>query len=163
APRQQRAQISKPGAGNFAHSSRTSPAIRACSAASAGATTTASSHAAIWRISGSAMPRLVTDDVPSRIPDGSNGLPVTQGTEVVGCEARRVERLGGELARHVLAGQIGEDQVVVGAAGDQRPAALDQPGGERARIADDLMRVALELVGRGLLERDRDAGGRVVV
>src|SRR5690349_10305834 len=39
-----RHQTRIPGAGNFAHSSLTSPAILACSAASAGAATTASIH-----------------------------------------------------------------------------------------------------------------------
>ena len=71
-----------PGAGNFAHSSRTSPAIVACSAASAGAATARAIHAAICFISGAPIPRDVTDAVPSRMPLGSNGLRLSNGTEL---------------------------------------------------------------------------------
>src|SRR4029453_5614199 len=74
------AQTRIPGAGNFEHSSRTSPATFSWSPASAGALTTRSIHAAICFISGSFMPRLVTLGVPSRIPDGSNGLRGSNGT-----------------------------------------------------------------------------------
>ena len=82
---------------------------------------------------------------------------------VVELDARGVERAGGDLAGDALGGEVGEDQVVVGAAGDERPAALDEGGRERAGVGDDLVGVAPELGGGGLAQRDGDAGGGVVV
>ena len=71
-----------PGAGNPAHSSLTSPAMRALRVASAWFVTTSSIHAAIRLISASFIPRLVTAGVPSRTPDGSNGFRGSNGTEL---------------------------------------------------------------------------------
>ena len=59
-------------------------------------------------------------------------------------DAGRVQRLGGRLAVDALVGQVDQDQVVVGAAGDQVEAALVERGGERLGVGDDLVRVRRE-------------------
>ena len=63
---------------------------------------------------------------------------------VVELDAGGVERLRGDLAGDVLGREVGEDEVVVGAAGDEVEAALEQRLGERARVGDDLARVVAE-------------------
>ena len=66
----------QPGIGNPASRSRTSPAIRFSVASSslAAAAIASSSHAAISGMCYSPRPRVVIAGVPSRMPDGSNGL-----------------------------------------------------------------------------------------
>ena len=73
-----------PGAGNFAHSSRISPAMRVERrlVAAARRLHAAIHPRAICFISASPMPRLVTAGVPRRMPDGSNGLRGSNGTEL---------------------------------------------------------------------------------
>ena len=75
-------QMRRPGAGNFAQSSFTSPATFAISASSVGFATTRSIHAASFSISVVPMPRDVTAGVPRRMPDGSNGFRGSNGTEL---------------------------------------------------------------------------------
>src|ERR1017187_6243165 len=70
-----------PGAGNRLVTSSTSAKTLAV-VSSSGLPTTRSIHSAISFISASPMPRLVTDGVPRRMPDGSNGLRVSYGTEL---------------------------------------------------------------------------------
>ena len=62
-----------------------------------------------------------------------------------------------------LVGQVDEQQVVVGAAGDEVEAALEQRLGERGRVGHDGARVVGELRLRRLVQRDRDRGDGVVV
>ena len=82
---------------------------------------------------------------------------------VVADEPRPLERLGGGPPADALAGEVDEQQVVVGAAGDEVEPALDQRGGKRRRVGDDRAGVVGELRLRGLVQRDRDRGGGVVV
>ena len=84
------------------------------------------------------MPRLVTpraDPDPRRIERLAR---IERDRVVVELDAGDVERLRGDLAGDVLRREVGEDQVVVGATGDQREALLDHRRGERLRVRDDL-------------------------
>src|SRR5690606_12286375 len=63
-----------PGAGNDPRHSLTSAATAESSAASSGAATTRLIHAARSFISAGPRPRLVTEGVPMRIPEGSKGF-----------------------------------------------------------------------------------------
>jgi hypothetical protein len=54
----------------------------------------------------------------------------------------------GRLAGDTLGDQVDQHQVVVGAAGDDLVAALDEHGGHRARVGDHLLLVDGELRAR---------------
>jgi hypothetical protein len=69
----------------------------------------------------------------------------------------------GLLAAHVLVREVREDEVVVGAAGDERDAARRERLGQGPGVVDDLLRVDLEVGLEGLVRRDREAGDRAVV
>src|SRR5690349_24184937 len=71
-----------PGAGNRAQHSLTSAATRSTTFSSSGADTTRSMKPASACISDAPMPRDVTDGVPMRNPDGSNGLRGSNGIEL---------------------------------------------------------------------------------
>src|SRR3990172_1440145 len=65
---------------------------------------------------------------------------------VVADDAGTVERLRGLLPEDTLVRQVDQDQVIVGAAGDEPEAALQQLGGQRLRVAHDLAAVLPELL-----------------
>jgi hypothetical protein len=60
-------------------------------------------------------------------------------------------------------GKVPEDEVGVGAAGDELVAMAGEAGGESARVGDDLLGIGMELRGSNLLELDGDTGDLVVV
>ena len=74
-------------------------------------------------------------------------------------------RARGAAARTVDAArlEVDEEQVVVGAARDERVAARRHRLGERLRVREHLLLVRLELGGRRLLERGGERRDRVVV
>jgi len=88
-------------------------------------------QAAICGMSFSVRPRVVIAAVPRRRPDGSKACAGRTGRCCSQLRSRPCRGLGGRLAGNALAGQVDEDQVVVGAAGDQVEAALQQGLGER--------------------------------
>mmetsp|Transcript_21342 Transcript_21342/g.53786 ORF Transcript_21342/g.53786 Transcript_21342/m.53786 type:complete len:436 (+) Transcript_21342:112-1419(+) len=82
---------------------------------------------------------------------------------LVGGDVRQLQHLLHARAVHALGAQVDEAQVVVGAAGHQRVAALLHAHRQRLRVLHHLHLVLLKLGGRGLLERAREAGDGVVV
>ena len=85
------------------------------------------------------MPRVVSAGVPSRMPLVTNGDCGIVGDGVlVDRDAGLVERLLRRLAGEVLGPQVHQHQVGVGAAGDDREAALDQRVGQRLGVLDHL-------------------------
>ena len=76
-------------------------------------------------------------------------------------DVRAPERRVGILARVVLADQVEQEQVVVGAAGDDAVAAVLQRLRHRARVLDHLPLVRLELGRERLEQRDRLGGDHV--
>ena len=72
------------------------------------------------------------------------------------------ERQVGLLAGDAQRAHVDEHQVVVGPAGDDRGARLDQRRGEGLRVRHRLRRVALELGAHRLLEGDRLGGDDVL-
>ena len=68
--------------------------------------------------------------------------PRVEGNHVlVDGDARRVERLLGQLARQAARGHVHQQQVIVGAAGHQAEAQPLQFLGQRLGVGDDLGRV----------------------
>ena len=109
-------------------------------------------------------PRVVSDGVPMRMPEGSKGLRGSEGT-VLWLVTIRPGRAPWRRPCPVtpLGGEVDEDQVVVGAAGDQVGAAVHQRLGERPGVGDDGVGVVAERGCGGLVQRDRDGGRGVVV
>ena len=61
-----------------------------------------------------------------------------------------VQRASGGLARDAARRHVDQDQVVVGAAGDQAETARRERAAQRLGVLDDLLAVAAEVVGRRL-------------
>ena len=162
-----RGRIGSPGAGNAAISSATSARIsrqrvlvtRAGGRRPRGRSTSATAAMCCTRQSARGQ-RGRADPHPGRV----EGLARVVGHRVVvDDDPGPVEGLRRRLARHVLGGEVDEDQVVVGAAGDQVEAARQQPVGERPGVGDDRVGVVAERRLRRLVQGDRDGGRGVVV
>ena len=111
---------------------------------------------AISRMSSSTRPRVVSAGVPIRRPDGfiggrsSNGIAL----RLTVMPTSSVRGLGG-LAVEAGRAEVDEDEVDVGAAGEDLDAVLDQALGERLGVGD---RLALALAER--LRSPRSAAPR---
>jgi hypothetical protein len=75
----------------------------------------------------------------------------------------RSSALAAGLPSIALVGQVDQDEVVVGAAGDEVEAVLGQRRRQRLGVGHDLVRVVRERRLRRLVQGDRDAGRGVVV
>ena len=96
-------------------------------------------HAATSRISASAKPRVVTAGLPSRMPLGFSGGLTSNGMRVlVDRDARAVERVFGFLAAHAFREDVDQQQVRVGAAGNDAEAFGLHARRERLRVGDHL-------------------------
>ena len=123
--------------------------------------TSAISRPVSWN-SATPKPRVVAAGLPSRMPEvtvgfsGSNGMPFL--LQVMPARSRLCF---GRLAGQSLRPQIDQDEVGVGAAGDQVQAGLDHRRGERLGVVDHLAGVGLEVGAQRLAERDRLGGDDV--
>ena len=118
--------------------------------------------AAISRMSSSTMPRVVSAGVPMRRPGGVHRRALVEGDRVaVDGDPDLLEAVLGGLAVEPGRGQVDEHEVDVGAAGEDRDAALLQALGERLGVGDRLALAGAELLAGGDLQRDGLGGDRV--
>ena len=91
------------------------------------------------------MPRVVSAGVPMRMPDGSSGGRVSKGMPLRLTVMPAASRaLLGHLAGQALRGHVHQQQVIVGAAGDEAEAGALQFVGERLGVGDGLGGVGAE-------------------
>ena len=117
---------------------------------------------AIWRHSGSLKPRVVAAGEPIRIPLVTNGGCGSLGTAfLLTVMWARPKAASSALPVSPLLDQVHEEQVVVGAAGDDLDAAIEEYPAHGPGVLDDLFGVGLELRLHGLPEGHRLAGDDV--
>ena len=110
-------------------------------------------------ISGSRNPRVVVEATPRRSPFHLAGLRTSNGIGfLVGGDAGLFKPALRGLAGHARCGQVEQDQVSVGAAGNDRYPAGSQDRGQLRGIALDLVGVAPELRLQRLAQADRLRG-----
>ena len=118
--------------------------------------------AAISRMSSSTRPRVVSAGVPIRRPEGFIGGRSSKGIAlrltVIPTSSRRSSAV---WPSRPVGRQVDEDEVDVGAAGEDRDAAGLQALGERLRVGDRLALAGAELLGRGDPQGHRLGGDRV--